>query len=505
MESLDETSTAAAYPSSEISNELRLEKAFYREFFEQAPALECSKREGYLPIFAEDKMDSANEGAKSYIVASYDSMWDEYRRTEPEERRWYEILIDSLPCRLLHIDAEFYTEFNPDIGDVGIMDADFRNYCREFVVSLGYAEAISDVKITVLDSSNSEKFSKHYLIDVKGKLFENNFHCGAFSRRLVEYVSRMEEEREEDEGGSRGTGSRNRFLVRDKDGKSTPLCDLSIYTRYRNFRIVGCTKRRGGFRPLKKEEEEEETEGGGGTGRDVSKKDFLDSLIQYVPPGSERRTVVECRESDGTEPESGQNKRKRRGGERRDREKRTETSARSGDTTSTEDPFASLSGRSTVIPAVAYGIASYVATEWEKTCALVGGAYFSAVIPKYYDGEKRRIRFETDSKTCVRKYRATGQSEHGGNHAHFTCDLDTKMVYQGCYSEKYDCGSILPRRMGGDDGPSDAFYIEDEALQQEIDRFFGEFEPKEIFKKAFLTLDAAMIHPTPHGEGRVAP
>lgn len=60
---------------------------------------------------------------------------------------------------------------------------DFMRY-----VHIAPNEYIDKLKIVVLDSSKSSKFSKHCIVKIPFTLFENNYYCGAFIRRFQIHI-----------------------------------------------------------------------------------------------------------------------------------------------------------------------------------------------------------------------------------------------------------------------------------------------------------------------------
>ena len=71
-----------------------------------------------------------------------------------------------------------------------------------------------DVRFIVLHSHSETKQSLHIIVKIKNKLFHNLIHCGSFMEEIKESV---------DEN------------IRD-------IIDTTIYTKNRNFRMLGCTK-----------------------------------------------------------------------------------------------------------------------------------------------------------------------------------------------------------------------------------------------------------------------
>ena len=275
--------------------------AHYQIFPRQSDALDFSMQHGVLPVFAIDNPKSKTESAKMYIAASYEAFWEHYIYTQPRERWFYEVMIQDVPCHL-HVDAEITLgEKNPSMNSdaVATIDSDFRKYCLDMFVRMGYCQNKDQVDVRVLDASNDRKSSKHFIFVMKdGSRFQNNYHCGAFMRRLRNYI----QEREEIDA------KKNRFFFwtyrKRKEEESDLLKalvfygDMGIYTMHRVYRLVGSSKGGKPMRPFY-------PEGCDKSKWVVSKEELFHYYVQGPFPDNQYATgILKCMNPDNSEPHS---------------------------------------------------------------------------------------------------------------------------------------------------------------------------------------------------------
>ncbi len=254
-----------------------------------------------MPLFSLD-MERTNEaiakGAKYSITSGYDSFWDHFVGEPKEERCFYEILLKDTPTHL-YVDLDTDKTMNPGLDATDLCER-VMGEVKSLLVELGACASEEEITLVTLDSSNEKKLSKHYLFKLpNNKYFANNFHCGAFVRRMKKRVLEKYGQNPEE----------NPFYVlkreKGRDSKTRgqmitvwdfPV-DEGVYTRNRVFRTYGSTKRDGDFRPLLTEGEELSEDWV------PKKKNFFDCLVQYVPNPYEY-ALFHCKEEDGTEPTS---------------------------------------------------------------------------------------------------------------------------------------------------------------------------------------------------------
>lgn len=172
---------------------------FSKHEWQQEPALVFSGENGNLPVFSRDKdVEGARPGAKTFLSTSYHNMWSKMVREKVAGTAlcYYEILVPR-PCHF-HVDAEWYFLSNPEVDrtkDAPGVAHRFVMFVAHQMVECGYADRAEDVRVTLLDSTTETKWSCHMVFWLSGgrTMFENNFHCGAFFRRLFR-VAREDEE-----------------------------------------------------------------------------------------------------------------------------------------------------------------------------------------------------------------------------------------------------------------------------------------------------------------------
>lgn len=265
-------------------------------------AREVSDRYGRLPIWSLDlpnpKDDPKLKGRKRFEVASYSAFRDLYRETPPVDRCYYEIILKDMPTRV-YVDVDAQLSLNPVMSPavitemMGVLVSEIEQLINELVFEID-EDHIPWAPVR-LDSSKASKLSKHLVFDVH---LRNNYHCGAFMRKVRNRVVAKFEK-------APGTGDRDSdhpyyLWARVKDptkpnsGETilvrTFFADLTVYTKRRNFRIYGSAKRIPGALPLL-------AEGENGFSWDT----FNRCILQRRAEGE---AVVDCLESDGSVPTS---------------------------------------------------------------------------------------------------------------------------------------------------------------------------------------------------------
>ena len=463
MSSSQENHNSKKRPISEKSiNDRRNESAKWRDiapvlkiFFTINPAYEFSKKHGMLPIFGLDKKpeEGGRQGAKKYVVASYQTFWNWYSHLAPEDRCCYETIIEGL-ASTLHIDAEFIKSTNPEADPIWIHETFCENLI-EFALELGIIESKDQMDILILDSSNEKKFSKHYMaiIDGGNTRFKNNYHCGAFMRRFRNYMMQKY---------GMDTHENPFFLwgikKNEKDNSNHLknlefVSDLAIYTMGRQWRVYGSTKRHGGYRPLFYEGEDK-------TKTVLDKPQFMRSLVQRIMDHTHIK-LIECLEEDGSEPVSTSKKLLYRL-DIMNMKKESSLSLPNVDIVSVDMPSKSKNGgskrQSDAIPAIAKLIGSQI----EKCCDYAGTLRCT-----YFNEDTKMLRFDSSSYYCAIK-----KGDHTNNHIWFKVYLRRKTYVQGCFCDKISCRDAKGRDYVTKEAPLPMFCYD------EIDAFMKESSQK---------------------------
>lgn len=259
-------------------------------FYKKSEAYQCSDRYGRLPIFSVDISD--HEAKKAYIVTGYQNWWSEYKNAKPEQRYAYEVVLPEMPCHLyVDIEAEF-SKNNTSLANT-IHDK-FTQLIRElrsfmYIMHLAPTKHLDNLEIIILDSSKPTKFSKHCIIHIPHTLFENNYYCGAFIRRFQIHILQKF-----------GPKETNPFYIYPEniDKQTTEfklfLIDMGVYTKGRDFRLLGSYKRATGIssgsssnigipkRYLWIE----------GKSNMLSVQDFFNTLIQFQPKPKQIKYII---------------------------------------------------------------------------------------------------------------------------------------------------------------------------------------------------------------------
>lgn len=413
----------------------------------QKPALQFSDDEDNLPIFAQEKKLTNTPGANEYIACGHDMFWDIYKDMPPRNRRHYEIMLQNLPTHL-HVDFEFYLGPNPE-ADPSKVISEFNDRVLKLLIELGYANGRGDVIIIDMSSNKSTKCSHHLLYKIRnGKsMFKNNYHCGAFVRRLA----------------ARAAIDKTLYFrpeKAEKDGEKTSfVADMGIYTMHRVFRILGSSKFTGPIRPL-------ELPGG-----ELTKEALFDTLAQKSSEDTDVDIMI-CLEEDGCEPVSGGNR-----GTRRSTPSGFSTKVLPVRSVPQDDTFSAEAPPSLC----ARDIAEAVRRIWDP---------IERFNFKWYNSRMKVVRISSTSRRCRAKEIYTDKKElyHSKNHIYCDVNLRSKTFYQVCYSEKDT--EHHPCRFEDEEGHYVPIPSEDIPLPgnigEKIDKFLeGEKETAE-YKKEFV-------------------
>jgi DNA primase small subunit len=262
---------------------------------------------GRLPVFAFDLEERPGgppirKGAKRFLVASYDSFWEYYAGLRPEKRLGYEILLEDMPTRL-YIDVDIDRERNPEITEDALeeMLAMLVEHIYALMQEIAGPGLKAPPSYDVLDSTRPHKFSRHFVFDF---FLENNYHVGAFMRRVRTAMTRKHET-----AAGRGDSAQDHPYyiwgevadpTKPKSGETIVvrqfLADLKVYTFNRNFRLLFSTKANE-FRPLT-------LVGGSSSSGSIQTAEmraaFMRCLLQRHLPGEQ--PVYGCLEEDGSVP-----------------------------------------------------------------------------------------------------------------------------------------------------------------------------------------------------------
>lgn len=172
---------------------------------------------------------------------------------EPDQRHFYELISQETPCRI-YFDLEFERRINPQISTPH-QEEEMMSIFKEFLVSdiktrfdILHDEANSLLEnIVDLDSSTTQKFSRHLVIHIPGAIFENNGAVGHYVRNMCARI----EAKILTNGESRQQLSKlfvhahTPEAHNDDHGQAASksiFVDLSVYSRNRQFRLYLSSK-----------------------------------------------------------------------------------------------------------------------------------------------------------------------------------------------------------------------------------------------------------------------
>jgi DNA-directed primase/polymerase protein len=175
---------------------------------------------------------------------------------EASNRCFYEVIPENQPCHL-YFDLEFSFQYpsNSSLSKQKIESYFEQLLC--FAIPLMLGKPCSQSNILRLDATSSKKFSQHWVVKLPGSMFENNIQCGYCVRMLVDHLERQVPFVP---GGSLSIpmtfeGEERTVPLSelcdlfqrqsDPEGGRSWFIDLGVYTRNRNFRIYGSSKRLG--------------------------------------------------------------------------------------------------------------------------------------------------------------------------------------------------------------------------------------------------------------------
>lgn len=266
-----------------ISHSVRYYFDKKKVFYKKKEAYEYSDANGRIPVFSVD--NSNNQASKAYIVTGYVKWWENYSTIAPEKRYAYEVVLPDMPCHL-YVDLEAEFSSNPELKDkIEVRFLELLNELKQFMYNMYVASSklLDKTRFVILDSSKSTKFSKHCIVKIPQVLFKNNYHCGALIRRFQIHIL--------NKYGPKETNPY--FVFPENEDKRDPqfkqfLIDMGVYTKGRDFRLLGSYKRAGNTDSNKKKRFLWLYDNPGV----LNDTGFFDTLIQFQPKPSTIKYLV---------------------------------------------------------------------------------------------------------------------------------------------------------------------------------------------------------------------
>jgi hypothetical protein len=389
-----------------------------------------SVRNGNMPMFALDKPTAKDAATKKYFVASYQDFFHHYVSYKKEDRSFYETVIPGLPCHL-YIDLEFSREANPTVEEKKEkeIEDEFKRECFElFEEEFGIKK--ENIRLIALQSGNKSKFSKHYIFKAKDRMFKNNYHAGAFVRKLrnkilLKYGSNMLE---------------NKFFFKSKKAHVTKkfdvafIADLGVYTMNRQWRVYGSTKATE-YRPLFLENETLSSLDNG-----IDKDKLFDSFVQRITVEEVKKKIdgrpalqmLECFDKDMEEPVSSSDRYSylpdgvpsdpfAKEKNNKEREETIFSFVKRSKKVKDDSSFNQFMPSDILDPLAAIEIANAVS----KSCE--GKREAGILTLRYYSKRFNTVKFDSSSREC-----AIRGAVHKSNHVWFRVNLEKFTFVQGC-------------------------------------------------------------------------
>jgi len=205
----------------------------------------------------EPKMFSVEiaRGKRKYYVGHVGRMMDLiWRKTDRCNRYFYEVILEKTPCRL-YFDLEFSIPDNPaaHLACNELMEEFYQELVQELTTKFPEdTQGFTRQNIADLDSSNSQKFSRHWIVHLPSQaLFRDTQQVGKF---VKSFIQRLADEVATERLKERRPHLHEHLFVnpkgalQDEEGnesrlsKKTCFVDMGVYTRNRLFRLLGSSK-----------------------------------------------------------------------------------------------------------------------------------------------------------------------------------------------------------------------------------------------------------------------
>lgn len=240
-------------------------------------AVTFSEMNGNLPIFA---LQNLKWAGYQYIVTTYPHFWKTYKDMSLSERRFNEILGENAAAHF-HMDCECYRATNPQFQIKSQAEVDILQETHSFIIStmsvILTPEEVADLKVIIMDASNEEKISKHYVVKIKNKMFRNNLDIGVLIKLELSKINKTS----------------SLLFIKSKNGKPGWFIDTAIYSRNRPFRLKYSTKPNAA-RPLIDDRTENKYSS-------PDHNSFMDSLVCATYPDKQPMTIIDLKTILGTE------------------------------------------------------------------------------------------------------------------------------------------------------------------------------------------------------------
>ncbi|XP_062518745.1 DNA-directed primase/polymerase protein-like isoform X2 [Corticium candelabrum] len=152
----------------------------WRTFPRQKEALELAYSRPDHHVFSFESPVLGDTGCRRFLATTYLAFYEKYRRTQAEERHFYEVIPEGHACKL-YFDIEFNKELNPNCVGGHLVDK-LIEFVGHEMVRVFRIEKCSREDVLDLDSSTDKKFSRHLVVNLKNIVFADNNQAGVYTR-----------------------------------------------------------------------------------------------------------------------------------------------------------------------------------------------------------------------------------------------------------------------------------------------------------------------------------
>ncbi|XP_057871559.2 uncharacterized protein LOC131077968 isoform X2 [Cryptomeria japonica] len=206
-------------------NDLRLRTVVWATFPRQEQALQFAESHSKVHVFS--YQDHLN-GKRRFLATTYEEFWRRYEAMDPKYRHHYEVIQEGSPCHL-YFDLEYNCTANLNADGVAMVDL-LLSVISDAMLDIYSFNFETDWTVE-LDSSTTEKFSRHLVVHMPNAAFKDNSHVGAFVGEICARIANLRE-----------VDAKFNQLYVLKNNSLSQICselfvDSAVYSRNRCFRL----------------------------------------------------------------------------------------------------------------------------------------------------------------------------------------------------------------------------------------------------------------------------
>ncbi|KAF3429732.1 hypothetical protein E2986_06364 [Frieseomelitta varia] len=215
-------------------------REFRMKFDKQVDALNTASKESNDYDMLCTFVYQVDNGYRKFIVIDPETYWQYYKHLPPERRCSYEVIPENHPCRL-YLDLEYSIELNLGHNGSSMTNTLIDIFCMYLLMH--WHVICNRYNVINLDSSTSEKFSRHIIFNIRDVAFKDNYHAGRLVKSvctdILNYVTCKEQQH--DILSCFDKTQLEQLFVETKKGKRL-FVDTAVYSKNRHFRIYKSTK-----------------------------------------------------------------------------------------------------------------------------------------------------------------------------------------------------------------------------------------------------------------------